>query len=54
MFRHGEKIKKLRKLFVSLLSLIFITGFAVTSNAKVLVVGQIAEPKSLDQVQLRL
>ena len=48
MFRHGEKIKKLRKLFVSLLSLIFITGFAVTSNAKVLVVGQIAEPKSLD------
>ena len=48
MFRHGEKIKKLRKFFVSLLSLIFITGFAVTSNAKVLVVGQIAEPKSLD------
>ena len=41
-------LKKLRTFFISLLSLVFITGFTVASNAKVLVVGQIAEPKSLD------
>ena len=48
MLKYREQLKKLRKLFIGLLSLIFITGFTVTSNAKVLVVGQIAEPKSLD------
>ena len=48
MLKYREHVKKLRKLFISLLSLIFITGFAVTANAKTLVVGQIAEPKSLD------
>ena len=43
-----ENFKKLRTFFITFLSLVFITGFTVTSNAKVLVVGQIAEPKSLD------
>jgi len=51
-YNDGEKmsrnLKKLRTFFISLLSLVFITGFTVASNAKVLVVGQIAEPKSLD------
>ena len=41
-------LKKLRTFFISLLSVVFIAGFTVASNAKVLVVGQIAEPKSLD------
>jgi len=48
-YNDGDKmLKKLRTFFISLLSLVFITGFTVASNAKVLVVGQIAEPKSLD------
>ena len=48
-YNDGDKmLKRLRTFFITLLSLVFITGFAVTSNAKVLVVGQIAEPKSLD------
>ena len=48
-YNDGDKmLKKLRTFFISLLWLVFITGFTVASNAKVLVVGQIAEPKSLD------
>jgi len=48
-YNDGDKmLKKLRTFFITFLSLVFITGFTVTSNAKVLVVGQIAEPKSLD------
>jgi len=48
-YNDGDKmLKKLRTFFISLLSVVFIAGFTVASNAKVLVVGQIAEPKSLD------
>ena len=48
MLEYKKLVKKFKIFLISLLSLTFITGFSVSANAKALVVGQIAEPKSLD------
>ena len=48
MFDYKKLIKKFKTILISLFSILFVAGFSVSANAKVLIVGQIAEPKSLD------